>query len=587
MNASLARARRNQQGFILPLTLTLIVLVSIIAAAIMTANRQVLKSTEQWKESDECLLAAQAVLEQAKFDIFEQFRAFFINTEIRGAAFAWFNNWSAQAIGTNTSVNLAATPYTKYSRYTNVQVAVSIVALSNGVGVGENPLSYVTLQAVATSPHGQRTIREQVCYYLDRSRIFNYIYFLNNFGWYTGVNMVMNGDIRSNFNMQLAAAALVVNGNIYSGANTTGNVWTNWSVATYQNYAFKTNCRPTNPTSATNGLPWKMGYDPNEAKVYSQVGQVRMPYLGDLGLYTNYARITQGKILKGTNVLVNQVYGMDQPGPSGNTNQPDRGCLILSGTSNSPIVITGCVVVAGDVIIKGYFTGQGVVYAGRNIHIVSNVLAMNRPKWKRNDTDPNTTVELNRSKDMLGLAAKGNVIMGNVTDSSWLSSEQAYIKPTFTAEYPTHPTDSNIGYSTSMRGGTNYFNGNYTSWDGGYQVNNNSTGTPVKRAFWQTCVASNTIRAQCATNSFAASKIKQIDAVIYNNHLIAGFFQDAPIMNGGIVARDEAMFVSGQCHWNWDIRLGDQANDGTTTAFLLPPDLAPFETVSWREAAAP
>jgi hypothetical protein len=55
--------------------------------------------------------------------------------------------------------------------------------------------------------------------------------------------------------------------------------------------------------------------------------------------------------------------------------------LVIVGTDDYPIRINGPFVADGDVIIKGVVSGQGTIYAGRNIHIVGDIWYGAPPEW--------------------------------------------------------------------------------------------------------------------------------------------------------------------------------------------------------------
>ena len=131
----------------------------------------------------------------------------------------------------------------------------------------------------------------------------------------------------------------------------------------------------------------------------------------------------------------------------------------MDGT-DKPIRINGPVVVAGDVIIKGKVTGQGTIYSGRNIHIIGNLTYVDPPSWPKPDPHPEQTAQKNAGKDMLGLAAKGNIVIGNYTDSSWMERVEKYITPPWVREYACDPSDASIGYPS-------VFGGDYAANDGG------------------------------------------------------------------------------------------------------------------------
>ena len=66
-----------------------------------------------------------------------------------------------------------------------------------------------------------RTIEASV-QYRPASNVFDYCYFLNNWGWFWGEKITAHGDIRSNFNFDFRYSP-TVNGHIYASGNIQNN----------------------------------------------------------------------------------------------------------------------------------------------------------------------------------------------------------------------------------------------------------------------------------------------------------------------------------------------------------------------------
>jgi hypothetical protein len=265
-------------------------------------------------------------------------------------------------------------------------------------------------------------------------------------------------------------------------------------------------------------------------------------------------------------------------GPSGLATGADKGCIVLDGTS-SPIVLDGPVVIDGDVIIKGSITGQGTIYSGRNIHIVGNITYVNPPSWPKPDANPNQTLQNNASKDLVGLIAKGNVVLGTYTNAAWLSAVKKYITTPFVKPYACDPTDAAIGYPAT-------FPGNYTALDSGkkivYTYNNTTkkwslSSTPADRKYYESAVGDKIIG-----DTAQAAAITRIDAVLYNNHAIMGKI-GACQFNGSVISRDEGIIYASSVTFNWDIRLGSSSPDGKSFFIELPTVPADPRVLSWME----
>jgi hypothetical protein len=287
-----------------------------------------------------------------------------------------------------------------------------------------NPLASraVVLEAVATVGGVTKRIRATYEIELGMSDIFRYAYFLNNYGWFDAQgnsSITVNGEVRSNADLKFSGNMnnIVINGDLYAsnnpsmrdpdtGAQALGTVsgdpeeestWSSdygsneyWLGARYD-----AGSRPpselTNPFEppAIGGTPKVLedgqGWDGVQSRFEGQDVQP-IPYLGDLSLYEDIAG-AQGATLSyydpgpdmefgsaddiGRRTINGVYHGPDGIAGTGDDDYP----LVLVGADNGSgvIEINGPVVIPGDVIIKGQVTGQGTIYAGRNVHIVGDI----------------------------------------------------------------------------------------------------------------------------------------------------------------------------------------------------------------------
>jgi hypothetical protein len=401
----------------------------------------------------------------------------------------------------------------------------------------------VRIQTVGRSGDVVRKFTAVVRFGRRASKVFDYAYFINNFGWLWGSTITVHGDVRSNGDFSLKNAK--VNGDVYASRNeelstlgTIGGESRHDDLATYYDTAGD-RARPGSPTCAEtegedrneNGIPdeyeYRAGYDgESERKDAQEV--IDMPYLGNLESYEDLAARRGGKILVGGSVVVDGSH---------------EGTLVLEGTAENPIEVTGPVVVNGDVIIKGVVKGQGTIYAGRNVHVAGDIHYENPPTWSKPSSDPAADARANEGCDLVGLVARGSIIMGDYTDSGWKSSTANYLKPPFTQEYVVPASDADIGYVTGCSSnGEPTFHGDYTKEDGGTKTD----GTA--RRFFESSLSDENFHA------FAGGEIRHVDAVLYTNHLISGRIGEFEL-NGTIVCRDEAMIYSGSFTLNYDPRI--------------------------------
>jgi hypothetical protein len=557
-----------------------------VAGSFMFVSRQSHPVVVRWARYDQSLLAAQTAMEKVKANLYEGFSAYYQQNR------SWNDlDWvvsHAASYGTTGVLGSILNNGATYA-YSNAQIAAT-VACGNVVGISpETRVVFVTNTVSATFEGVTRTIEEVVRYTLNRSSVFDHAYFINNFGWFYNVNCVVNGDIRSNFDMDLRSSSLVLNGNSYAyGVNDINKPYQTWSWSTYKSDSNSEFFRPTyyvdqqrtittgsgkkKKTVDNTDAIFEQGFDSSDTYDYQE--KVDMPYIGRLSDYEAYAVQNNGTIKTGTTLVVNNVF--DGTGPSGVSGAADQGSIVLIGTASKPIVIDGPVVIQGDVVLKGYFTGQGTIYAGRNIHVIGDLIAVNSPQWVQPDTASNfqnDTLPDNLAADFMGLCAKGSIVIGDYRDSGFSSSIAPYLKPPFTGEYEVTSTDGDIGYISYVENGTNYFDGDYSATYG-EKCDNSNPADGVDRKFYESSL-SDTKFGSYNPQDYVA----RLDAMIYNNHLTTGRFDSNAMINGGIICRDEALILNGRVYMNWDSRVALKE----TFKPFLPLELGPAETIQWRE----
>lgn len=75
---------------------------------------------------------------------------------------------------------------------------------------------------VADGGEPRKTVDVVTEFRLSRSRVFDYTYFINNFGWMEGfspTNLIVNGDMRSNGNFSFLSGSGTINGSVVASAN--------------------------------------------------------------------------------------------------------------------------------------------------------------------------------------------------------------------------------------------------------------------------------------------------------------------------------------------------------------------------------
>lgn len=571
-------------GFVLFMVIGAIAVVTVIIGGIMGYSMFTLRSASSFTKASETRLAAQSVLESAKIGINSTFRNYRRVHTASWTTIEWFVTYTETSIGTGTFLYMLPQDVD----VNGMRVSTRIVDIDLPETLHAIQMAKVRLQAVVTGTSDAgisitKTIEETVEYGYARSQVFDYAYFVNNFGWMYGGACTVNGQARANGDFSVDAGSCV-NGYIFGAPNeengATGRVYVNggtlptfMSIANYWR-STGDRTRPTNPPGSNTSVKYPMGYDGTTA-LYSYQEPIEMPFIGDLVAYKELAGLKEGNVkIAGTTVIDGVYEGI---GPSGIANAPDTGCITLFGTKQNPIVIDGPVVVERDVVISGYVTGQGTIYAGRNIHILGDITYVNPPVWEKPDNDPYATTEENQAMDMLGLVAKGNIVLGNPENPSWYKDVSYYISPSFVNPYSCDPTDASIGYPA-------WFNGDYRAYDGLTRVVSSSYNSKTQKTtlntarsrYYQSLVQDSILQGQYSYT------ITRVDAILYNNHAVLGKVGNCDF-NGSIVSRDDALIYQAHLDINWDVRLGSRSPDGLDFTSYLPYVVDEPVVTSWKE----
>ncbi len=425
---------------------------------------------------------------------------------------------------------------------------------------------YADVEIVCTAKNARacKTLMAVVRFGRQPSRIFDHAYFINNFGWLWGENITINGDVRSNGNFSTQNPR--INGDVIAAENpelgAAGTVTVegnsgNQSIEDY-NATASPQARPTNPSAPSEDLNQNGRLDPGEdangngtldtyfreggydgeSELLPYQAKLEMPYLGDLDYYRKLAVAQGGTLSQGGSTVIDGVLG-DAEG------EPDS--ILLVGTEKNPIVINGPVVVEADVVLRGYIQGQGTIYAGRNVHVIGDLQYVNGPSWEKPVYNTDEVWKVNKTKDLVGLVAKGSILVGDYTEADWKSTIKKYQNPPFTVPYIVDSTDAVNGYVSYEQDGTPYFDGDYTNLDGGKK--DDGKGGTTSRRYIESSFSDDEVHARAQ-----AGLVTRIDAIMYTNHLISGRV-GSMTTHGTIVARDEAFIFTDRFTVNYDIRV--------------------------------
>ena len=656
--------RPRNSGFVLMFALCLLGFTTVIVGALMAYITFSLRLSQCHLDKTVCRLAAQSGIEHAKAHIFTGFKkSSFKGRELVGVSasgdFTWFGQSTtlSRSVGTRNPITLD-----DYQWFNGCRVYTRIGRVEPRNNSADVVLVAKAVLPAANAKSGRETatcIREKIRFAQGRSKVFDHAYFVNNYGWFQGSGCTANGDVRANGDMYLDSSCKV-NGNVYAVKNEDLDVpgeITNYGKmdnrSTYKSTTYGTanRARPLDVDGGYNA-PSSVSTSTYKNRLYDQdkmeqlyPGQtdfrITMPYISDLQDYVNWSTdlhaedSSLGTIKQGSKTLATIQY--NGPGPSGLTEvketvngktvtklPSDYNSLVLVGTQTNPIKINGPVIVPGDVIIKGYVTGQGTIYCGRNIHVVGSIKYVNPPTWANKAVSANSN---NSQKDLVGFMAKGNIVMGDYTQSTWHSGIDSYLSTDpYVQEYACDASDAGIGYPATFGG--SYLNvekvpqldsslaadapGGYDSASGqfgklrettvgtgtyhqervaikdkwgrtsGYQnVQVEDTKTVLvnvyNRKYYESVCKDTEVSSRC-------EEITQLDGVFYNNHGIFGKLGDCTV-NGSLVCRNEGLQYSSKLYLNWDYRLysGSSETVDNDRVGLAKTSGLPPATLSWQE----
>jgi hypothetical protein len=364
--------RRTEQGSALMIVMLVGAVMFITTAAMLTLSSSAVKNAYgrvDWNKAFFCAESAAVWAAQKSFE----------NPPATGSSNIY-------------SVALGTLPITSIINDTNTDPSLRGVWVK--VVQGSNlPPNVVLITSSARVNDKIRTVQTQVTI-RPPSQVFDYEYFLNNWGWWWGNTITGNGAQRSNWDFDFKFNP-VVNGSIYAAGEVDDNG------TPIQNFA----------TPPFGGLA---GADTTNY-VHQGAQRVSMPNLLDFSNYiaTAMANTASNSLWIGSTQMVFGVHS--------NATTPG---MYLVGTATAPIRVTGTVVIPGDVVIKGKVTGQGTLYVGGHLYIANDITYSNSADYTSVPetlaaTNRDTWVQSNQSKDLVAFAVRGSIFAGDVTDSDW------------------------------------------------------------------------------------------------------------------------------------------------------------------------
>lgn len=401
------------------------------------------------------------------------------------------------------------------------------------------------------------------------STVFDYEYFLNNWGWWWGWSITGNGGQKSNWDFDFQQQPRV-NGHVYAAD------WVEEDRVPYTNYV-------TQPPP-TSGLA---GADPVDY-IHSGACRVDMPNLLNFTTYSNTALSSTTNYLQvGTNIIRGVL--------------PGTGGLYVDGTT-TPIVINGTVVVNGDVVIKGKITGQGTLYVGGDLYVAGDLQYLHGPDFSVNPetmflSDPNgclNWVNANKQADLVAYAVRGSIFGGDVTDPDWKTwcydanytssglsavGDESHLGADGIAGTP----DDNIPFLHADGTWSTWFDADGDGVCEGNYIYTNSLGVAYSPSVANTvvCLDSNRMSAilNYPTNAdgspvlfshVASDNMGNIDGVFYTDHAVAMRMTAYNVnWHGTIVSRNEQIVFQDYLNFTYDSRINSRYQNNPNTIINL------------------
>lgn len=419
------------------------------------------------------------------------------------------------------------------------------------------------------------------------SKVFDYEYFLNNWGWWWGNSITGNGDQRSNGRFDFRSSP-TVNGHVHAalGIYRNNNEWF--------------------PGNAI-GVRGLAGNDP-DSYLHAYMDRLEMPNLNDLSHYrslaNNYERSdggTGGRI----------TYTDANTGEVRTITAEHAGSLYLEGTAQNPIQIEGPVVISDNLAIQGYITGQGTLYTGRNTYIMGPVSYVNGPSFPLTEAQladwayKDQWVVDNASADLVAFAATENILFGDLSNrgqwyNPWQNSSYGIRNAGDEHVGPDGipgTADDNVAFDHD---GDGTIDSNWFDIDGDGQVDDNYT--------WEDIAPGIESNGDYPDSSYTAGDMghytnwpkknngqpktfRQVvqtasvmDGIYYTNHALAGDLNGHVRFNGSYIAKDEAVTGFSSITLNYDWRIHSRYNnDPNRLVDLGLPRAGATALLAWKD----
>ena len=575
--------------------ITVMITVTLSALVLMALFDRLIDHRRQVEEAltrDRCRLVAQTVLEQAKNDLVDGFNSYLaLNADTvrfhptTAPGYDWFNT-----IGGDWRTIGSASPVMLLSNAGNSYFPVHIGGRDYRawLGIGRYrehaagatraviPLAVTVESRLSRGRPLRYTRLERVCFDYAQSRVFDSAVCVNNSLYLSG-NYRINGDLHANGDIYFANG-VTMNGFVSAAANpgigAEGRL--RGTAATVRDRSgYRSQASTRSRFDRGNGDLVGVYFSPGSGGAISTTlktledfprpivterdALLAFPCLANETFLQTYINQNKGTLSYPASTYVDGT-GKPRGTPAGSftasyagngpSREPwwyDKGALLLVGTASSPIRINGPVWVAEDVIIRGYVTGRGTIYSGRNVHIIGSIEYVNPPIYSHTASEEQAKTQLATAdtRDALALVARGNIIFGygDATDRAIddFVSDHAHA-------YACDANETDIGYQTS-------FNGDYRA------VEPVGQRCKVRQGAQDGVVVQALDRRYCETVcddraiTDNLQPITRVDAVLMSGHGIFGALDANCQLLGALATRDLGIQAPGGAEINWDMRL--------------------------------
>lgn len=207
--------KRNENGFVLILSMVWLLAMTFAIAAIMFSVRQTNQSERNWIEMDECFFYAQSVLGRVRISIEEDFKDYLLR---RNGNISAMRDWYTEIkLGEKYVLNESNTDDSGLDYPTQWKEGRYICKfddkhISNGDATVD-----LLIKVKCDLGVSSRIFEEHFRVELT-SNPFDYAYFINNKGWMYGSSISLNGDVRANGDFEFKYNP-TVNGDVYASWN--------------------------------------------------------------------------------------------------------------------------------------------------------------------------------------------------------------------------------------------------------------------------------------------------------------------------------------------------------------------------------